>query len=893
MGIFRGLLMIKNGDYQRNFKSNSVTFYVVMNFVMAISHRNLYNRLKTVTLSEVKNMRPLLSMLAVVIMLGPIGMGILSFADAPVLTELDTPDDSQTEISERGTRGVPPEGFEIVNLYFYSTGSGDIMNTTEPWATGVATQESEITFSLEPTLQSMLEIKDDVGEYGMEAVVYLSGQDTTVHIEVFDNSESNLVGEATSDSVSASPTSPSRTQTRVNFETGTSYEFLSGSSILVRLTATGTLAPTIHYETQNRNSHIKLNCIPISDITVETYNFRGTKTNVFYPNDITEPDNRRLVEIEGTVIDAFSSSDVRYVEINITGPEEYGPWDAIWDRSSSSFNYTWEYDAGINDGEYNITANVVTRQYNEYTYYTLIDMSKYGVLLTSPHQKDGPGTYTPAELNVIQNSSVSYLIHVWNIGNSDVTVDLSATGNEDWIFKFENENITITDSKNGKMNLSVGFEGIKLTVNAQGKSLGEYVNIYVSAVCAEDTDKKSDLLTTTTVKVKFEVTMEFDDGQKSKTENAEIGTTLEFNFTVTNTGGTEDDIYFAISGVPSNWDSELIGVQTSPSLGEYVHLKPTRSKELTLRITTPSSGGDTTEDIEITGKSHGSEQQGDPDVASDTLTATIAMTSGVKLDLTNPSYREKYGSPGEQESFQFVLTNTGIKAHDFMITFTQPVPLSQGWAADDISFSSFTYTPTLDYSDLGADGTQIFSLYIEPTTEVIADNYTITVKAQRADDSSRLDEEKVYFWINEDYEIEVLDPIDLELSGEAEPGEDVVYEIQIKNNGNIQERINVFVEDMPGGWDADFGNANSSWTKDIEPQETETITLTLSVPDDAVGDETVDITVAIVPSESDRIDIETHTKIKGLWYQPLMMLLVPILLFVVIIVMVIVIYRRR
>jgi uncharacterized membrane protein len=895
MGILSGLIGIKNGDYQRIFKFRPYIFYYVMSIVMALPYRNLYNRIKTVTLFEVKIMRPLYTLLAVMIMLGPIGMGILSFADAPMATEFDTPDDDFAEISERGTRGTPPESLEIVNLYFYTTGGNDIMNTVEPTATGVAEQQTEVTFSLENALQSNLLIKDDVGAYGMEAVVFLSGSDTSVLIEVFDDTETNLIGSATSNSVTTGPTSPLPTQTRVIFESGNEYEFPFGNRILVKLTASGTF-PQIHYEVTNADSHIRLNCKPVSDITIGTHNFRGTETDVFYPNDLTEPDDRQKVKIEGTVTDAFTSEDIRYVELHIFGPGADITRNATWNENTSSFNYTWEYPGGVDYGEYNITARVVTLQYHDYTYYELFEMSEFGVIITSPHQIDGEGAYnSPAKRNVIQNSTISYLINVKNIGGSEVNVDLTATGNENWVFRFESDNLTLTDQKNGRLEgLGVGAtKGAKLTVDATGKALEDFVHVYVSAVCVEDADKNSDLKTTTTVKVKYEVEMEFDDGQKTKTENIEMGAVVLFNFTVTNTGGKDDDIWFEVYGVPSGWSPELIGVQISPTLGEYVSLGSGKHKDLTLKITTPSQGGDVTADIDITGKSHGSYEQQDPEVVSDTITGTIIMTSGVKLELMSEYQRSQEADPEEQVSYQFELTNTGQNYADFTVEYSSPIPMFQGWDPEDISFSSNSYDGEMEIS-LNDDASQVFTLFVEPTNEVIADNYTIKVKASRDDDpANRWAEQTVWVEVQQIFDIEVLDPIDLDLSGEAEPGEDVEYEIQIRNNGNTQERINVFVVEMPGGWEVDFGNANSSWSRDVDPTDTETIRVTLTVPDDAVGDETVDITVAVVPAESDRIDIQTHTKIKGVWYQPLMMLLVPILLFIVIIVMVIVIYRRR
>jgi uncharacterized repeat protein (TIGR01451 family) len=143
--------------------------------------------------------------------------------------------------------------------------------------------------------------------------------------------------------------------------------------------------------------------------------------------------------------------------------------------------------------------------------------------------------------------------------------------------------------------------------------------------------------------------------------------------------------------------------------------------------------------------------------------------------------------------------------------------------------------------------------------------------------------------------LQLIDPsaANANLYGEASPGDDVEYKVSFKNTGNVELTVNIAISNLPEGWSVFFGNGSSVYSEEISPGDTEEVDITFSVPDDAEGDETVDISISVIPSQGESILIETHTKVEGSIGQTFLTLLVPILLLIVIIVMVIVIYRRR
>ena len=399
------------------------------------------------------------------------------------------------------------------------------------------------------------------------------------------------------------------------------------------------------------------------------------------------------------------------------------------------------------------------------------------------------------------------------------------------------------------------------------------------------------LTTKSTVVLQYDIELEFADGSSTNDEIVETGDSKVYDFIVFNNGGEDDRVYLDLSSAPAGWSALLSGNDLEDSSSQYwVDLVSGGSTELKLTVETPSDGDEETVDLEITGMSKGSMDQGDDPVSSDKITATTTTTKGIEFIVND--LPEKEVDPNGDIAFEFKVTNTGTTIANFSVSFTGPGS-SNGWDIQDISLNPTGFENEKPFNNLAPENPQTFWLYIEPSENVIAGNNTITVKAENVDKPGRFEQLSVFCIVNEVNKIEIVEPLSLDFNEKADPGDDVEFTIIIENNGNVKERVSIILPDKPKEWDLDFGNASSEWTKDIEPQEQETIKIVLTVPGDAQGDETVDITISIIPTVSDQIIVETHIEIKQLWYQPLITLLVPLLLFVVIIVMVIVIYKRR
>ncbi|UCF08262.1 MAG: hypothetical protein JSW28_00795 [Thermoplasmata archaeon] len=850
-------------------------------------------------------MRTLRGLLTVLLIFGLVGMGLFT-VDAPALEERSSVDEVVEDIPEaRSTRRAPDPEFDFINLYFHTI--GNCMNTSIQYVNPYP--YSTTTFSF--TLQSHTEtdalihdywVKHPEGGVGMQAQIYIDTP-TDLEINVYDQlgDQQTRVGHAEFTEISQQVRHYEAIDIPFDASWGGNYTFKKGHEIVIQFSFTG---GGLHYDRPLTLSCLTLYSKPITDISISTYNFNDEPTKLFYPNDIDEPVERKKVKVKGEWEQALGDHWMKYirnVKVEIQkGDDVLDTVDANFNRKTYTYSATWTYDAGIDSGEYNVTTIIRDEQNNTFSVTNTFNITRYGVLLTSPSQVGGEGSYTDelakAKRNVIQYGETSYLINVRNIGNYASGVEFFTSGpTSGWGWWLEGDNLTEENLQTGEISeIAPGdVKGVYLTIDSEDNKLKAKASISITGASIMNAQRDSTLTTITTVVTKYHVEMRFITGdQDSQTQEAEIGDEVSYDFLVTNAGGSDDVFWFTYDTLPSQWSVTMTGEKlgtNDPTYGDYyVELGSAEPAEITFTLHTAGTGGDLEVTIGIKGWSWGSKEQNDPEVVSDRIETTTILTTGIELEVVNDP--EKTGKPDDLVNFEFKLTNTGSNPANYIVTFSPPSS-SDGWETEDVSFESNSYDDEKEYNLSGGDSSSFF-LWVKPTSEVLAKNYSLPVRAEREDDSERYVDKTVYIIVEEFFSIEVIEPLSLDLEGKADPGDDVEYYISIENRGNAEERVTILV-DKPSGWTVDFGNASSEWSEVLQPGDREDITIVLGVPDDVEGDETVDITISVVPAESETIDIETHTKIESRWYQPLIMLLVPILLFIVIIVMVIVIFKRR
>jgi hypothetical protein len=442
----------------------------------------------------VRIMRTVCGLLTVLMILGPIGIGMLFNVDAPLLKDdLFTTGDDQASFENHGTRSPPSPNSIFLNLYFHSRDSS--MNTSNIAHIPGSSGGGRIVFTLQDPLIRDLIVEKPSGEFPMMANVYIGGTGSLT-VEVRDNSDSGpLLGSATyGPFVNANPVVAVPIYIPLEAGWGESYTFSATHLVVIVFDFV---------------SYLRLYCTPIEDIEIKTYNFYDEPVDLFYPNNIDFPDERKKVKVKGVVSDVLGKRDKKYiglVQVQIQGPGNTNfTEDASWDKGTSKYSYTWQYLAGQAHGEYNVTAHVFDEQDHEFTVITTFNMSKYGALLTSPSQVGGEGSYAPdlakAKRNVVENSIITYHINVWNIGNFLTGLNITTAGPLGWNWWLKGENLTSEYQKTGEISsLAPGTKkGIKLAVDAMDNPPGSKATIIVTAKCLQDPLEDSFLTTITTV----------------------------------------------------------------------------------------------------------------------------------------------------------------------------------------------------------------------------------------------------------------------------------------------------------------------------------------------------------------------------------------------------------
>jgi len=229
---------------------------------------------------------------------------------------------------------------------------------------------------------------------------------------------------------------------------------------------------------------------------------------VFYPRNIDFPEERKQVRVKGRVTDVFGKWDKKYIDnvtVQIEGPGSFNQtFGASWNADTNEYKYTWNYINGQLEGEYTITTHVFDEQDNEYTTSMTFNMSKYGVLLTSPSQDPEEGAYkSEAKRNVAENSITTYHINVYNIGNDATDMDITTSELSGWDRWLWGSNFTSVNNvtKSGTIaDLAPGgHKGIKFTVDAMDNDLGNKATFVVTAKCSKEPSEDHSLTTITTV----------------------------------------------------------------------------------------------------------------------------------------------------------------------------------------------------------------------------------------------------------------------------------------------------------------------------------------------------------------------------------------------------------
>jgi uncharacterized membrane protein len=606
----------------------------------------------------------------------------------------------------------------------------------------------------------------------------------------------------------------------VPFVSGESHVFPAGKSIKVRISAT-IPATVLSYNTADSYLLLPLTSNPISP-DVSTSYAPGKPTSEFQPY---WPDSIRKIRTEGEISSVFGPSDIARVLVTIRNPSG----DVV---SSSNANLTgthyvnsWSYGSGQIPGNYNITVNVTDRQGNAFYAYTVATMLTYGTYISS-RQMDADGVVkgvASPPRGGSEKTDAKYVLDILNSGYSStpVTIRVSSDPPPGWSASLDRASLpAIAPGSTSNVTLTV-------TPGAE-VDYGDKAVIYVEAIADSDprTPRASWTIQTVT---NATMSRNFDLSIIGQSEAwIDVGQTVSYQMLLRNKGVLDMNITLAVAGTPVAWAAQL-------DLPGMVHLDTGSNAEKTinLKVTAPPEEvGNLSRVAQIAVTAQAIEDQN----LEKTVTTVTHLITILGLSVTPDTVTSDPDVLGGKADIRVTINNLDpTNSHTVKLTVT----------VADWPISALKYDPK--ESTLSPIGTTTITVSITPPTGTPANEgagYPVTVKIEPLDQPTRSNTSIVTLKVKQKYDISMT------VSGnskEAKPGEKVSLTLSVKNLGNGNDSIIVYVAaGIPQDWQVHLNDVLSPpnpLSVQLAPSGSQTINLTIKVPDSSRDGTTVNVTI--------------------------------------------------
>jgi uncharacterized membrane protein len=610
----------------------------------------------------------------------------------------------------------------------------------------------------------------------------------------------------------------------VPFVSGDGHVFPAGTSIKVRISASMPVT-IITYNSVDSYLLLPLTSNPVSP-NVATYYAAGKPTSEFQPY---WPDSVRRIRTEGEIASVFGPSDLARVLVTIRNPSG----DIV---SSSNANLTgthyvnsWSYASGQIPGNYNITVNVTDRQGNAYYAYTVATMLNYGTYLSSSKMDaDGvvKGVASPPR-GGSEGTNMVYILDVLNSGYSatTVTVRVSSDPPPGW---------TASISPTSLPSIAPG-SSVNVTFKVSPGAEVDYGNkavIYVEAIADSDTRTPKASWTIQTV-TNATMSRNFEFSIIGPSESwIDVGQTVGYQMLLRNKGVLDMNITLAIAGTPVAWSAQL-------DVSGMVHLDTGSNAEKTfnLRVTAPSEEvGNLSRVAQIAVTAQALEDSN----LEKTVTTVTNLITILGLQVNTDVLTSDPDVLGGKVDLKVTINNLDpTNSHQVRLTVT----------AADWPISSLKYDPK--ESLLSPNGTTTITVSITPPSGTVANEaggYPITIKIEPLDQPSRSNSTTVTLKVKQKYDISVAAS---QTSKEMKPGEKISLTLTVKNLGNGNDNIIVYVAaGIPQDWQVHLNDVLSppnpltvQLAPAAHPGDTQTINLTIKPPDSSRDGTAVNVTI--------------------------------------------------
>jgi len=473
----------------------------------------------------------------------------------------------------------------------------------------------------------------------------------------------------------------------------------------------------------------------------------------------------------------------------------------------------------------------------------------FSVLPTMAPMVSAEGSITlnvsPNAIEINPGESGEYTVVVYNTGSDPVTVNLQAqnepgedcNGFTSTIGQIPGQ-IESGDSEETTMNITLAQ-----TVEPES-ACDTTVTATITAVIgtpgAEVPEPSTETVTTTagdgSGSTLFGVDLYFDNIEERNTQKKVLGSSsniVNYYITVENTGQTNESIDLVLTEIDDSGCRNAQDLTVTLS-EDNVALDVEETEQVTVEVEVPEGQQANDYCWEVAATVSGSNPaQNATDTVDFELEVPVLKECSMSLSKTILNL-----NPGSEGTLTATLSNEGNSDWTVSMSVTgDPGSSNNNW----VSFSGPS-SGLLPYNS--GSGTKTFDLIVSPDDSKSAGSETmITVQAK--DGSSAKCIKQFTVVLGQTYGATLS--LQSSVLGPVEPGDNKTSSLTVTNAGNGEDTLRVTVSSPPSGWTISLEQSTVTVGTKHGSSKSASVDFTISVPEDALATESIDLTFSILP----------------------------------------------
>ena len=748
---------------------------------------------------------------------------------------------------------------------------------------------SNVYFALNYSLQSDLLAKSYRSDIGFHIYLYANSNDLNAgHLNIFVRDGTTMTnGELLASGDINIPTllqSSNEVHVDIPWDDGygPEYTFTEGHFIVLELENDGSNAVNLELDTGKSGdspSRIITTTNPVTDIEITTESFNletpdsedKLETENFNPN---LPSELSKLFVSGQALNAFGTYDITQFKVTVFDSDDNELFEGFEDveepdQSTGTNGFddiVWNYNdptdpASNHNGKglYTIQVTAIDQQGNEFSLDKEIQMDAYGVYLSTPEP----------EQSVAVGGDIEYQIFVLNSGDQVDTFSISPSETSDnWDVSPE----TWTSNSLGPGDEQV----VTFTISASDSTdmVGKNTVVVFTAQSQNSvTPVNFDLETKTLVGAEYELSLYFDDpasGQAVSTLSTKgvAGEWNQYSLSIANQGQDTDSAQLIAQSVPPDWEIrfEYDELYDGSIIVEGIPRQGDGSNVVNVTVwAKPAQGGETeTANIQLIGISQGNTTK------SDTAILSLTRTFGLVLSVTPQGSSGIFVNKKAGESFTIdMLLESSVEDEHTIRLDVEDLP--SGWSYNYKDENGATVTEVT----LEGQESKVLDLQITVGSQASYsdEGYSFKAVASAITDSNLAGRQpiEVFLKLTEGFSLSSL-----KFKEEMEPGDNYVFQLNIENTANGDDRFTLSAPSVPSGWRVVFPNGQIF---DVEAGRSVSVPIQITASDDSRdGDkEAIEISIKSELSNSFKTQVFTVeveqgftdrlvTSFSDLWY---------------------------